>query len=452
MPSIITDAEKRFIIQHLYDDIADSASTQNYYIGFARSQPYDSADTVVTPTRSTSVERDFRLNLQAIKKTATASFVIPRYNWTSGTIYKGFDDTTVGIPTNSYYVMTDENSVYMCLSQGKDSTGAAVQSTIKPTGSNTKSFRTADGYVWKFLYGITAINSVNFITANYIPVKLQGATTGISPALDIEQEGIQNAAVPGQIANIVVTSGGTGYTSAPTVTVVGDGSGVSATATVSGGAVVKINLVDSSTGEPKHGSGYHYGNVVFTGGGGSGAAARIVLPPNPLGFGADPRVDLKSSAIMYRARVDGAEGNDFLISQDFRQVGLIKNPKTPGGSLYTSSTGSALHKLRLSTVSVAFTADKTILGGTSGARAYVDNFDSDTIYYHQTKETGFTPFQNNETVAETNGSGSGIISASGANLNGDIDIWSGEIQYIENRAAVERTSASAEDIKVIIQI
>ena len=452
MPSTITDTEKRFIAQHLYDDIADSASTELYYIGFARSQAYDSADNVVTPSRSTAVERDFRLNLQAVKQTDTASFVIPRYNWTTGTIYSGFDDAVVGIPNNSYYIITEDNAVYMCLSQGKDNNGAPVRSTVKPTGADLKSFRTADGYVWKFLYSITAINSTNFTTANYMPVKLQGTTDGTSPALDIEQENVQNAAIAGQIGSIIVTNGGTGYTSAPTVTVVGNGSGVAASATINNGSVVKIDLDDSSTGEPKHGSGYLYGNVVIEGGGGTGAQARIVLPPNPAGFGADPRIDLKSSAIMYQAKVEGPEGNDFLIDQDFRQVGLIKNIKDPGGSTYISSTGSALRRLQLSTVSVAFSSDKIIEGGTSGAQAYVDSFDSDIIYYHQTQETGFTPFQNNETVTETNGSGSGIISSSGANLNGDIDIWSGELQYIENTSAIERSLADAQDIKIIIQI
>ena len=67
--------------------------------------------------------------------------------------------------------MTDELAVYICLQQGRDTQGNAVTSTVKPTGTLTRPFDTADGYVWKYLYGQTALRSTKFVSANYIPIQ-----------------------------------------------------------------------------------------------------------------------------------------------------------------------------------------------------------------------------------------------------------------------------------------
>lgn len=446
--AIITDDFKRRFVQTILNDIADSA--QHYYIGIGRSQQWDSADTPTVPTNSLLEERNFRLSLQSLKKAETVSYVVPRYNWTSGTIYSAWNNNQVGYPSNAYYVRTDDNAVYICLEQGKNSAGAAVTSTVRPTGVATTPFRTSDGYVWKFLYTIGAAQANNFLSANYMPVRLIDSAGGSDPAIDIEQYGIQNAAVLGTIANITVTSGGTGYTSAPTVSIIGDGDSAQAVATISSGAVVKIEMKDSAAGTLyRPGHDYNYAEVKFTGGGGSGATARVNISDNN-GFGANPILDLKSTAMMFNAKPNGAENEDFIINQDFRQVGIIRNPLDSADAPYTQSTASALDYMVLSSISVAFTADKTIQGGTSGALAYVDKFDSDTIYYHQDADTGFTAFQAGETVSETNGSGSGII---GTPLNAaDINKFTGEIFYIDNRAAIERSAAQTEDLKVIIQL
>ena len=94
--------------------------------------------------------------------------------------------------------------------------------------------------------------------------------------------------------------------------------------------------------------------------------------------------------------------------------------------------------------------DKLIRGGTSDAAAFIDDIDSDRIYFHQNENTGFGVFQNGETLAESDGSGTGTIdSASSTSL---ADAFSGELLYIENRARVIRDAAQQEDIKVIITI
>ena len=75
----------------------------------------------------------------------------------------------------------------------------------------------------------------------------------------------------GYVKTITVVNGGAGYTGIPTVTVNGVGSGATATATVTSGAVTAITITNA-------GSGYENGTTItITGGGGSNATARVTL-------------------------------------------------------------------------------------------------------------------------------------------------------------------------------
>jgi len=208
--AIITDSFKRKFVQSIIDDVA--SATQHYYVGIGRSQQWDSSDTVVIPTNSLREERNLRLSLQSLKKAEDVSFVVPRNNWVSGTTYSAYDNNQVGYPTNSYYVLTDTNGVYICLQQGKDATGASVVSSVKPSGVSTSAFRTSDGYVWKYLYTISAIRANSYLSANYIPVRLIDSAGPEDPALTQEQYAIQQAAIKGQISSVTVTACGSGYT------------------------------------------------------------------------------------------------------------------------------------------------------------------------------------------------------------------------------------------------
>tara|TARA_B100000035_G_scaffold312167_1_gene323074 strand:+ start:26 stop:1402 length:1377 start_codon:yes stop_codon:yes gene_type:complete len=458
MVAIITDKFKRQVLNDIFTNVVDSAAT--YYIGIGRSNDWNATDVAPTPLNTAKEERDFRLNLQAMKKGEDVSYVIPRNNWSSGTIYASYDDHTQGYPTNAYYVMTDELSVYICLQQGKDNTGAAVSSTVKPTGASVNPITTADGYVWKFLYGQTALRSTKFTSANYIPVQFIDSADASDPALEQEQKAIQDAAVKGQVIGVKLDNGGTGYTSAPTITFTGNGTkSPGATATVYNGTIVKVEMNDSGAGK-SFGAGYDYASVVFSGGGGSGAHARAVLS-TPLGMGGDPRDDLRSTAIMFNTQLIGDETNSFITSNDFRQVGIIKDPKVGPDSADSDFEGPAanvLRKLKFGSIAQNFSEDKTIQGSTSAAKAYIDNADSSYVWYHQTDSTGFLSFIEGETVTETDGNGEGILDSASvdgdtlAYIDGTVSALSGTLLYIDNRAAIERDPAQTEDIKVIIQL
>jgi len=440
MPAIITDILKRDLLAELKADF-DSAGSE-YYVGLGRSELWDDSDNVVTPTQSARTEDLFRRSLQGIKKIQDVSYIVPRYNWSSGTTYSAYDDNFSSYPANGYYVKTDQNQVYICLQQGKNANGAAVTSTVEPTGTLTTPFETADGYVWKYLYTITALKANRFLSANYQPVQLLDSASNL---LETLQVAVQDAATPGEIVGVAVTSGGTGYSSAPTVTIDGDGDSAEATATISGGQVVKIEMTN-------RGSGYTYASVQFSSG---AATARAILSP-PGGIGADPRLDLRSSALMFNGRPDGDEDDTLLINQDFRQVGLIRNPKTTeGDSDFTGNAASALRKLTFQGGATPFTNDTFIVGATSGAKAYVTSADSaGGVFYHQTETTGFGTFQSGESLTAENAAGATVTGS--ATLDSDqaatINRYSGEVLYVDNRSAVTRSAGELQDIKMIIQL
>ena len=235
MSAIITDPFKKQLTQTVFDESRlDSA---RYYIGIGKSEPYDSSETVPTPTDTPRTIRNIRAGLQSIKSASDLSYVIPRYNWSSGAFYNGYDDDFASIPaTNSYYVLTEDNQVYICLQQGRTAAGAANTSTVKPTGTGTKPIKTADGYVWKYLFSLSATRSSKFLSSNFVPVEKILDSSELGRALagfELLQDAVQKAAVPGQVLGVAVTSGGSGYTSTPTVTISGDGVRANATATVS---------------------------------------------------------------------------------------------------------------------------------------------------------------------------------------------------------------------------
>ena len=462
MSAIITDPFKKQLTQTVFDE--SRLNSARYYIGIGKSEPYDSSETVPTPTDTPRTIRNIRAGMQSIKSASDLSYVIPRYNWSSGAFYNGYDDDFASIPaTNSYYVLTEDNQVYICLQQGRTATGAANTSTVKPTGTGTKPIKTADGYVWKYLFSLSATRSSKFLSSNFVPVEKILDSSELGRALagfELLQDAVQNAAVPGQVLGVAVTSGGSGYTSTPTVTISGDGVRANATATVSGGVVSKIEMDSSTDSTMAMGQGFNFASVSISGGGGTGATARAILGPDA-GIGADVRDELKSTSLMFNTKPNGIEDSNFIVGQDFRQVILIRNPlhssdSAADGPPFTTSSGKALNFLQLQAAAASGFLDATITGGTTGAKAFVDEVDSDRLYFHQTEETGFVPFQEGEAI--TGGGQSGTLIAAGVDADSDafsrddVDKLSGEIIYIENRAPVTRAANQTEDIKVVITL
>ena len=164
---------------------------------------------------------------------------------------------------------------------------------------------------------------------------------------------------------------------------------------------------------------------------------------------------------MFNSKPAGTENGDFLTgtNQDYRQVMLIRNPRTDSanGNKLTATTAKSLKYLIAdSAFASQLTADELITNSeTPPANAYFNEFVNHTtagakIYYHQTDSTGYTPFQVGNTLTDE-GSQTGTVAVV-ADSNELYINTSGEVLYIENRAPVIRTISQTEDIKVVVTL
>jgi hypothetical protein len=140
---------------------------------------------------------------------------------------------------------------------------------------------------------------------------------------------------------------GTGY-GAATVSIVGDGTGATATATCSGGQVTKIEITNA-------GSGYTWTDVVITGNTGStGAVARAIMSPLG-GHGSNAIDELNANSIVFYTSISRDKNQGIEINNDYRKVGLVRNLKQFGSNRrFTEDIGSGC-------VLITGTFDKTQL-------------------------------------------------------------------------------------------
>lgn len=450
MAAIVTDNLRTHQSNLLLTEILANGDSDKYYIGIGKSDVYNSTDTVTDPVRSNQNENDVRHNLQSVKKVEAASMVIPRYNWSSGSVYDAWTDASVGIPTNSYYVLTDINEVFIVIKQAKNSSGVAQTSTVKPevpAGRNrAKPFLLSDGYVWKFMYGLSAGKANSFLSAGFVPIEKIGTA---SNAFETDQKAVQDSAIGGQIIGVELDSGGAGYGSAPTITFRGNGASAAATATLSGGQVVKVEMNNESAGL---GSGYDFASVLFSGGSPSKPAkGRVVLGPKA-GLGLDPRDDLKANSIMLNIKPDGTVSNTFITGNTFRQISLFKGIKqsdsSASGTFFSGTSSLTLRSMK-SANAANLTIGRVISDGSSPVKkAFIDDISGTSIFYHQNDSTGFSVFDSAATISD----GLATVSVDSANISAAVNPYSGDLLYIDQRAKILRADAQQEDIKVIVTV
>lgn len=478
MAAIITTPFRVLNAENFKEDVADS--NNSVYVAIGKSDAW--SDSVSTTTDSTpTVPTD---NIDAVNEahqmiigmkriqSGDISHVVPRIDWEDGTAYVAYDSDLTNLFNERFYAVTSEFKVYKCLKAGPgNSTVQPVHTGVDPVTDNT------DGYTWKYMYTITTADSEKFLTKSFMPVQTlpfnisggTAATTLASTNVNFPQQNSQvlsyNSSKAAGIEVIEVTANGSGYTSDPTVTITGDGTGATATANRTGNTVTSITITDKGTD-------YTIADVTITGGGGSDATARAVIAPSG-GHGVDPVRELGGFFIALNSQLDSAEGGDLTVNNDFRQISIIKNPfkratNTDSGhtsedngavtnTVATASTLKGLKYLQMASGAsfTGFQVDQVINGGTSNAQAYLVEIDTtnERLYYYQNKKTGFKQFADGgETITGSNPSGGSASSdSSDAVQNSEFVEGSGQMVFLENRAPISRTSSQIEDIKCIIE-
>jgi len=485
------------------------------YVFLGKHTAWPNEDVPSTATDTTSNEKAIWDNMFAGKKITggDVELVAPRVDWTANTKYREFDDIinseellTANTAQNlkPIYVMNTDRNVYICLSNN-----VSANSTVEPTGKNLNAngiIQTADSYIWKYLYNIRPSNK--FLSDDWIPApvstsKLDYDTSPLIP-------------VDGEFTHIIVTSNGSGYihsnisvtsfTSGCTILSVANTTNLSANMSVSGTGIISGTFIQSidtvntqitiSSSTAANGGGS--GNTLFTStrvyilgdgvgglaettlsgntvqkiqlttfgkdytqanvlifGTGTGATARVVLPPR-FGHGFNAAKQIGASNVMIAMKigeVDSTESGVISTDTTFRQYGLLRDPYKYGETSAANTTTSVPVFSQTTDVTLvagtSFNLNEFVFQGTSNTSTTFGGF----VHAQTSNEVRLTGVTGAISIGgvlkgtETNPSGRTVVVSS----NPEFEPYTGDILYEENIVSVQRTDGQAESLKFVIQ-
>jgi hypothetical protein len=468
-------------------------------------------------------------------KRITSSFarhVVRRYNWDlinnpkfdmwkpdyfatpagGGQIGKSTATGATSIANAKFYIMNQRYEVFKCLYNGESPTNPSGVNVVHEPKTNPQPglgtyangiFVAPDAsYVWKYMYTIPTDDVLAFLSTDFMPINAVGETTRAATEASAV-DGAIDISLINKAGTISAPSAGTYYAS-----VVGDGSGAVARVTISGGSVTAVSMVTA-------GSGYTYASIPFvtgvpTGTNGSTEALGLfsdqalttgvtvtatdtpglepIISPQG-GHGSDFEMELNSKRVMANIRLTFIENaGDFPVDNDFRRIGIIKDPYEYGTTDYASAdTLNGLYAVKIDNATGDYIPDEIITQSVAGGTAYgtVVSWTLDAgsptptpgtpgsgvLKYIQTptlhKDSGvvraFAPDASNAIVGSQSAS-SGVVEVSladGTELVGsiftdglaspEIENNSGDLIYIENRRLITRAADQIEDIKLVIE-
>ena len=250
------------------------------------------------------------------------------------------------------------------------------------------------------------------------------------------QANIELLTPDGRIMCIPVISGGYGYGGAPTITINGDGTGATATATVINGSVTKINMTS-------YGQGYRWATVTITGTG-FGAKARVIIAPFG-GHGKNALTNLFTRYLMFYSNMAQDKNQGFDVNNDYRQLGIVKNPRMYGSTYnYTSTSGSACWVVSGIANTTLFPAD-----------ASLTKVDDSTKFRIVTNNGNALLLQSLDNSRPTIGSvfvnDNGDLFTASAVTAPTVDKYSGDMLFIDNRAAFTPTADQTVTMRTVIK-
>ena len=484
MAAIITNKFRINNAEQFVESFSETAA-ETYYLFIGRAHAWASdadvqGNTIAEgtdaspPTPNDDVTSEFynyddMLGAKLIAST-DVSRAIPRRNWTTGTTYDmyehniGSGNASASGATNlfdsTYVVMNSSYAVYKVIEND-----GATASTVEPTSTSNSIFSTSDGYRWKYMYSLTSAETLNFMSTDFIHCSTDSTVSA--------------AAVDGALDTALVVAGGSSYTtsSGSTISAIpirGDGSSGVASVTISSGAVSAVSITTAGTG-------YTFAYITNAdiiaatnaGGAGSGANINVIIPPKG-GHGSNALKELGAFYVMMNKSLVGVEGtSDIGVGNDFRRIGLVKNPTNFGTStVATASTRRQLYAAVFSSVSGTFTADEEINQASTGAVGKVVEYDATNklLYWYQTRfpdvgtdaNGNLTAFSGANAITGQSSSASATpntssstdvngVSITSGYSNPELAYDSGDIIYVEERSPITRASDQTENIKLIIE-
>ena len=500
MTAIITEKFRLHNATQFYESFSESSKSV-YYMLLGKATPFTSATSGGTdaspPTPADDVTSEFYVWDQTIagKNIASTdiSYALPRLDWANSTTYDMYEDnvSSSNLSTSgasslydaTFFFRTSDNRIYKVI----DNNGGTAYSGAEPTSESSSSFAQG-GYILKYMYTITASEQTKFLTTDFMPVSTDSTVSA--------------AATDGAIESVIVTAG-SGYTDGTYyVAVNGDGTsaGTSSGAiigfTVSSNAIADFGLTSGTdTIVYADGAAYTYGTVTLTDAtvfsdvtletaadsgdidNGSGGAIQIVISPKN-GHGSDAVAELAGHYVMLNTLFIGAERDDVLAGNDFRNIAIVVDPTTYGTATVASdATIRQTYAAKLTSVTGTFTVDEKITQATTLAVGKVVEWDSTNsiLYFQQERYTdygttsvgAYTAFSGAYVITGADSSAVGTPDAtadSAVTLSGgytvtftdgyvtpELQADSGNIIYNENRSPISRATDQTEDIKIVVE-
>lgn len=364
--------------------------------------------------------------------------------YTNANLFKIVTSTTQY--SNKFYVRNTSDQVFKCLFND-----ANANSTIMPEISlggqlpENPFVETSDGYKWKYMYTIPSGLKSKFFTDKYMPV--------------IREPVVFENAENGRIDIVKIVNGGSGYYAGGSVNnyaivdVVGDGANANVTVDVTSGVITNVNIIDG---------GLNYTTATITLDdtiqtlAGTDATLRAVISPRD-GHGFSPSRELGASDQMISVDFEGDLGGFLPTENDdndkIRQVTIIKDPKLANGVYATSTVYPMYTTLQVSNPPVDFTQNEIIFAGssfeTSTFSAHIVHFDNDTNEILINRIVGNVSEIVGETVYEKDNPSAAarVFSVT----EPDINIFTGEVLYIENKAPIIRSQDQTETVKLVVE-
>jgi hypothetical protein len=410
------------------------------------------------------------------------------------------------------YAINSEGNVYKCLFNNNNA--QSTIEPLGQNLNNNGNILTADLYLWKYMYNVQANNkflsniwvpipitvstveygasalttidgelttiAMKNVGSGYInsTIKVSAFSTActiltVNASVDMVNTVFANMAVSGTgiiggnyitavdpiLRRITLvyptTTAGGGTSNANNITVStrvvirGDGEGAQASANISNSTINKITVTS-------FGAGYSYANVLIygTATGANVANARVILPPK-FGHGHNAAEEMGGHNVMITTKigdVDTTEGGIISANTSFRQYGLLKNPYKYGQSVEMNSANA-------NTV-ISQTTDISLIAGS----AFTPN---ELVYQGPISNPTFSGYVNTQvplTIKLTNVKGDiaigSVLKGTLSNLTGrtvfgikypEFEPYTGDIEYAENFAPIERQNGQAENIKFIIK-
>jgi len=179
MAEVLSNSFKNDVTRLFLADVRDN---QDYYLFVSSIGTFDPSDT--HKSKNEFLEKTlFGKKIQ----NSDIHFCIPYYPWQVGSVYAEYDDTVDLTGQNFYAVVgptqndTGDYRIYKCLDNNN---GATTSNPPNYNATTTNQiYKTADGYVWKYMYRLTDLQFEAYNALGFIPLLNVSANTAvISPA------------------------------------------------------------------------------------------------------------------------------------------------------------------------------------------------------------------------------------------------------------------------------